>query len=58
MKSADDPLTPYPNVKRSFTAIEERPRSLAGMRLERIKKVNHEERKSALFASNYPATDD
>jgi hypothetical protein len=60
MKGADDPLAPFPNVKRWFTAIDGRPavaRARAVGKDHEFKKVNDEETKRALFPSNYPATD-
>jgi GST-like protein len=61
MKGAHDPLAPFPNVKRWFTAIDGRPavsRARAVGKDHEFKKVNDEETKRALFPSNYPATDD
>ena len=61
MKGADDPYSPFPNVKRWFTAIDGRPavaRARAVGKDHEFKKVNDEETKRALFPSNYPATDD
>jgi GSH-dependent disulfide-bond oxidoreductase len=60
MKGADDPLAPFPNVKRWFTAIDGRPAVTTARAVGKdheFKKVNDEETKRALFPSNYPATD-
>ena len=60
MKGAADPLAPFPNVKRWFTAIDGLPavaRARAVGKDHKFKKVNDEETKRALFPSNYPATD-
>jgi GST-like protein len=60
MKGAADPLAPFPNVKRWFTAMDGRPavgRARAVGTEHEFKKVNDEETKRALFPSNYPATD-
>jgi len=57
MKGADDPLAPFPNIKRWFTAIDARPaaaRARAVGKDHDFKKVNDEETKRALFPSNYP----
>lgn len=58
MKGAEDPLAPFPNVKRWFIAIDGRPavaRARAVGTDHEFKKVNDEETKRALFPSNYPA---
>jgi GST-like protein len=60
IKGAADPLAPFPNVKRWFTAIDRRPavaRARAVGKDHEFKKVNDEETKRTLFPSNYPATD-
>jgi GSH-dependent disulfide-bond oxidoreductase len=56
-KNADDPLGPYPHLKRLFQTVDARP----GVKRARVvgkdydfKKVNNEETKRALFPSNYP----
>jgi hypothetical protein len=52
MKGADDPLTPFPNVKRWFIAIDGRPvvtRARAVGKDHEFKKVNDEEAKRAPF---------
>ncbi len=57
-KGEDDPLAPFPHLKRLFETIDARPavaRARAvGKDLE-FKKVNDEETKRALFPSNYPS---
>ncbi|TPL58059.1 glutathione S-transferase C-terminal domain-containing protein [Mesorhizobium sp. B2-4-1] len=60
MKGADDPLAPFPNVKRWFAAIDRRPavaRARAVGRDHEFKKLNDEETMRALFPSNYVAAD-
>ncbi|TPK48118.1 MULTISPECIES: glutathione S-transferase N-terminal domain-containing protein [unclassified Mesorhizobium] len=60
MKGADDPLAPFPNVKRWFAAIDGRPavaRARAVGTDHEFKKVNDEETMRALFPSNYVAAD-
>jgi GST-like protein len=60
IKGADDPLAPFPNVKRWFAGIDGRPavaRARVVGRDHEFKKVNDEETKRALFPSNYPAAD-
>jgi GST-like protein len=57
MKGAEDPLAPYPNLKRFFQAIDARPavqRARAVGQDHEFKKVSDEETKRALFPSNYP----
>lgn len=57
MKGADDPLAPFPNVKRWFTAIDERPavaRTRAVGKDHEFKKVNDDETKRTLFPSKLP----
>jgi GST-like protein len=56
-KGEDDPLGPFPNLKRLFHTVDARPavaraRSV-GAGLE-FKRVNDEETRRALFPSNYP----
>jgi len=56
-KGEDDPLAPYPNLKRLFETVEARPavaRARAVGRDHAFKRVNDEETKRALFPSNYP----
>src|SRR5271156_3150851 len=58
-KGADDPLAPYPHLKRLFHTVDARPavvRARAVGRDYNFKKVNDEETKRALFPSNYPPT--
>lgn len=56
-KDAEDPLAPYPNLKRLFETVDARP---AAVRVRDVgkdlpfKKVNDEETRRALFPSNYP----
>ena len=57
MKGAEDPLAPYPNLRRFFQAIDARPavqRARAVGQDHEFKKVSDEETKRALFPSNYP----
>ena len=56
-KGADDPLGPYPNLKRLFARVDARPaaaRARAVGKDHQFKKVNDDETKRALFPSNYP----
>ena len=56
-KGADDPLGPYPNLKRLFEAVDARPaveRARAVGKDHDFKKISDEETKRALFPSNYP----
>lgn len=58
MKGADDPLDPYPHLKRLFQTVDARPAVARARALGRdhdFKKINDEETKRALFPSNYPA---
>lgn len=56
-KDAEDPLGPYPNLKRLFERVDAR---AAAMRARDVgkdhpfKKVNDDETRRALFPSNYP----
>ena len=57
-KSADDPLAPFPNLKRLFESVDARPavaRARAVGKDHEFKKVNVEETKRSLFPSNYPS---
>lgn len=56
-KGEDDPLGPFPNLKRLFHAVDSRPAVARARRVgegHEFKKVNDEETKRALFPSNYP----
>lgn len=56
-KGADEPLAPYPNLKRLFEAVDARPavaRAKAVARNHEFKQVTDEQAKRALFPSNYP----
>jgi GST-like protein len=58
MKGAEDPLAPFPNIKRWFASVDCRPavaRARAVGKGHDFKKVNDEETRRALFPSNYPA---
>jgi GSH-dependent disulfide-bond oxidoreductase len=58
LKGSDDPLAPYPNLKRLFQTVDVRPaaqRARAAGAGHDFKKVNDEETKRALFPSNYPS---
>ncbi|POR50819.1 glutathione S-transferase family protein [Bosea psychrotolerans] len=57
LANADNPLAPFPNIKRWFDAIEARPavaRARAVGKEHEFKTVSDEESKRALFPSNYP----
>jgi GST-like protein len=57
LAGSDDPLAPYPNIKRWFQAINDRPavaRARAVGRGHAFKKEVDEETRRALFPSNYP----
>ncbi len=56
-KGEDDPLGPFPNLKRLFETVDARPavaRARAVGQDHAFKKINDEETKRALFPSNYP----
>jgi GST-like protein len=56
-KGAEDPLAPFPNLKRLFESVDARPaaaRARAVAKDHPFKRVNDEETKRALFPSNYP----
>ncbi|MFZ0498840.1 MAG: glutathione S-transferase C-terminal domain-containing protein [Steroidobacteraceae bacterium] len=56
-KGADDPLGPYPNLKRLFETVDARPAAGRAREVGKdhpFKKVNDEEARRALFPSNYP----
>jgi len=57
LKGADDPLGPYPHLKRLFQAVDARPAVARARAISQgydFKKVNDDETKRALFPSNYP----
>ena len=56
-KGAEDPLGPFPELKRWFASVDARPavaRARALAKSHAFKMVNDEETKRALFPSNYP----
>jgi GSH-dependent disulfide-bond oxidoreductase len=56
-KGAEDPLVPYPHLKRFFGMVAARPAAERARSVGKdhdFKKVNDEETKRALFPSNYP----
>jgi len=58
LKGSEDPLGPYPNIKRWFQAIDARPAVARAREVGAdidFKKVRDEETMRALFPSNYPA---
>ncbi|OEC93409.1 glutathione S-transferase C-terminal domain-containing protein [Rhizobium sp. YK2] len=57
LKGHEDPLAPYPNLKRFFEIIDTRPAVSRAREVGKdhsFKRVNDEETKRALFPSNYP----
>ena len=57
LKQAEDPLAPYPELKRWFAGVDARPavaRARALAKSHDFKSVNDEQTKRALFPSNYP----
>jgi GST-like protein len=57
LKGAEDPLGPYPNLKRLFQTVDARPavaRARAVGKNHTFKTVNDDETKRSLFPSNYP----
>ncbi|HEY1609581.1 MAG TPA: glutathione S-transferase C-terminal domain-containing protein [Paraburkholderia sp.] len=59
LPGSDDPLAPYPNLKRWFAAIDARPaaaRARAAGTSHTFKQDMDEEARRALFPSNYSAT--
>jgi GST-like protein len=57
LKGAEDPLAPFPNLKRLFESVDARPavaRARAVGHDHAFKHVREEEAKRALFPSNYP----
>ncbi len=56
-KGAEDPLGPYPNLKRLFEAVDSRPavaRARAVGKDHPFKKTSDEESRRSLYPSNYP----
>jgi GSH-dependent disulfide-bond oxidoreductase len=56
-KGSEDPLAPYPEIKRWFAAIDARPavvRARSVNKQHAFKSVNDDETRRALFPSNYP----
>ncbi|QFR33772.1 glutathione S-transferase family protein [Ancylobacter sp. TS-1] len=56
-KGADDPLAPYPDLKRLFETVDARPAAARARAVgadHPFKRVNDEETRRALFPSNYP----
>ncbi|GLQ53293.1 glutathione S-transferase [Devosia nitrariae] len=56
-KGAEDPLAPFPNVKRLFETVNARPAAGRAREIGKdhpFKRVNDEETKRALFPSNFP----
>lgn len=57
LKETEDPLAPFPNLKRLFQAVNERPAAARAREVGKdhaFKQVNDEETKRALFPSNHP----
>ena len=57
MKGADDPLAPFPNLKRLFETVDARPAAARARDIGRdhpFKQVNDEQTQRALFPSNFP----
>lgn len=57
-KGVEDPLGPYPNLKRLFETVDARPAVVRARTVGQdhpFKKVSDEESKRALFPSNYPS---
>jgi GSH-dependent disulfide-bond oxidoreductase len=57
LKGEDDPLRPYPHLKRLFQTVDARPATVRARGVGKdhdFKKLNDEETKRALFPSNYP----
>jgi GST-like protein len=60
LKGMDDPLGPYPHLKRFFQTIDALPAAQRARQVGKdhaFKKINDEETRRALFPSNYPATE-
>ncbi|CAN7754702.1 glutathione S-transferase family protein [Rhizobium sp. LjRoot258] len=56
-KGAEDPLAPFPNLRRLFETVDARPaaaRARAVGKDHSFKQISDEETKRALFPSNYP----
>lgn len=56
-KGAEDPLGPYPNLRRLFETVDTRPAAMRARNVGKdhpFKKVNDDETRRALFPSNYP----
>jgi len=56
-KGAEDPLGPYPNLKRLFQTVDARPAVARAREVGKdhpFKKVNDDETQRSLFPSNYP----
>ncbi|HEY9215486.1 MAG TPA: glutathione binding-like protein [Ancylobacter sp.] len=56
-KGADDPLAPFPHLKRLFETVDKRPAAARAREVGKdhpFKRVSDEETKRALFPSNYP----
>ena len=56
-KGAEDPLAPFPNLKRLFETVDARPAAARARDIGKdhpFKQVNDEETKRALFPSNFP----
>ncbi|MDR5782683.1 glutathione S-transferase family protein [Caballeronia sp. LZ065] len=59
LKNSEDPLGPYPELKRWFAHIDARPavaRARAVNKTHAFKSVNDDETKRSLFPSNFPKT--
>ncbi|PNG25445.1 glutathione S-transferase family protein [Methylocella silvestris] len=57
LRGAEDPLAPYPNLKRLFEGVDARPAVARARQVGKehtFKTVNDEETRRALFPSNYP----
>lgn len=57
LKGADDPLAPFPNLKRLFETVDARPAVARARDIGKghaFKRDNDEETKRALFPSNFP----
>ncbi|MBS7544200.1 glutathione S-transferase family protein [Ancylobacter oerskovii] len=57
LKGSDDPLAPFPHLKRLFETVDARPAVARARQVGKehsFKRVNDEETRRALFPSNYP----